>query len=147
MSSRQRQRSKIVKVGTWAAKSGCELREGVSEEQWFFSPVVLWMFGRVDDIRPTIVACSRFFPFSCCLKKRGVKREAAARPSLATSSLRMLILFSIYFPIKSLAKITKCRRSSALDLVTRSFPSFRYGFDSRRPLQILNELRCARVFQ
>ena len=35
------------------------------------------------------------------------------------------------------------RRAGVVQWQYRSFPSFRYGFDSRRPLQILNELRRA----
>src|SRR6267143_1758667 len=42
--------------------------------------------------------------------------------------------FSIHFPIKGSFKSAKCRRSSALDLTSRTLPRFRCRFDSDRPL-------------
>ena len=38
------------------------------------------------------------------------------------------------FPIKTLPQNAKCRRSSALDLTSRTLPRFRCRFDSDRPL-------------
>src|SRR5713226_1677075 len=54
--------------------------------------------------------------------------------------------FSIHFPIKGSFKSAKCRRSSALELTTRTLPRFRCRFDSDRPLQILKDLRRCRRF-
>ena len=39
-----------------------------------------------------------------------------------------------HFPIETLPKNVKCRRSSALDLTSRTLPRFRCRFDSDRPL-------------
>ena len=56
------------------------------------------------------------------------------------------VFISIYFPIKGTCKSVKCRRSSALDLTSRTLPRFRCRFDSDRPLQILKDLRRCQRF-
>ena len=49
--------------------------------------------------------------------------------------------FSIYFPIEGSFKSAKCRRSSALDLTSRTSPRFRPRFDSDRPLHKVKHLQ------
>jgi hypothetical protein len=46
-----------------------------------------------------------------------------------------------HFPIKALPKNVKCRRSSALDLASRTLPRFRCRFDSDRPLHKIKHLQ------
>jgi len=46
-----------------------------------------------------------------------------------------------YFPIKALPKNAKCRRSSVLDLTSRTLPRFRCRFDFDRPLHKIKHLQ------